>query len=44
MKKLIDFKHLWEAIQTYADKHYDGNFSLAARKLIEKGLKANHEH
>jgi len=41
MKKLIDFKHLWQAIQHYADNNYEGNFSLAARKLIEKGLIAS---
>lgn len=40
MKKLIDFKQLAEKIQKYADDNYEGNFSLAVRRLIIKGLKA----
>lgn len=38
MKKLIDFKEMWQEIQDYADLHYDGNFSLAVRKLAKLGL------
>jgi hypothetical protein len=38
MKKAIEFGSLDKKIQDYADKHYDGNFSMAARKLVEKGL------
>lgn len=39
MKKLIDFKKAHVEIQKYADEHYEGNFSVAVRKLIQKGLK-----
>jgi hypothetical protein len=39
MKKVIDFKALTVAIQKYADENYEGNFSLAVRSLIAKGLK-----
>lgn len=38
MKKLINFKSLGESIQAYADKHCEGNFSLAVRQLVEKGI------
>ena len=38
MKKFIDFKDLWQEIQRYADKYCEGNFSMAVRKLIKKGL------
>ena len=38
MKKLINFKDLKEAIQEYADKHCEGNYSLAVRELIRSGL------
>jgi len=38
MKKLIDFKELWQAIQFYADENYDGNFNMAVRALVKKGL------
>lgn len=38
MRKVIDFKNLNDEIQAYADKHYEGNFSLAVRSLIAKGL------
>lgn len=38
MRKLIDFKELKDLIQEYADEHYEGNFNLAVRKLIKKGL------
>ena len=38
MKKLINFKSLGEKIQSYADEHCEGNFSLAVRVLIKKGL------
>lgn len=39
MKKLIDFKNMVKDIQTYADEHCEGNFNLAVRVLIKKGLK-----
>ena len=35
---LVDFKSLKESIQAYADEHCEGNFSLAVRTLIKKGL------
>lgn len=38
MKKLIDFKSLTKEIQAYADEHFEGNFSLAVRSLVSKGL------
>lgn len=38
MKKAIEFGKLEELIQDYANKHFEGNFSMAARKLVEKGL------
>lgn len=38
MKKLIDFKHLADKIQTHADENFEGNFSLAVRSLIAKAL------
>ena len=40
MKKLINFKfkELIESIQYYANKECEGNFSLAVRVLIKKGL------
>ena len=38
MKKLIDFKSLTKEIQAYADLHFEGNFSLAVRSLVSKGL------
>ena len=38
MKKLINFKDLREAIQDYADKHCEGNYSLAVRELVRAGL------
>lgn len=41
MKKLIEFKGLVRIIKEYADANCEGNFSLAVRQLIEKGLKAN---
>jgi len=39
MKKLIEFKGMDVAIQEYADLFCEGNFSLAVRQLIGKGLK-----
>lgn len=39
MKKLIDFKSLIKEIQEYADANHEGNFSLAVRCLVAKGLK-----
>lgn len=38
MKKLIEFKKTQEATQEYADLFCEGNFSLAVRQLIKKGL------
>jgi len=38
MKKLIDFKNMFQAIQDYANEHCDKNFSMAVRQLIRKGL------
>ena len=38
MKKLIEFKSMDRAIQEYADLFCEGNFSLAVRQLIAKGL------
>lgn len=39
MRKLIDFKDLISSITEYANKHCEGNFNLAVRQLIKKGLK-----
>lgn len=39
MKKLIEFKNMTKAIQEYADLYCEGNFSLAVRQLIAKGIK-----
>jgi len=38
MKKLIDFKDTYKQVKQYADEHCEGNFSMAVRKLIKKGL------
>lgn len=38
MKKLINFKGLERLIQDYADEQCEGNFNLAVRVLIRKGL------
>ena len=38
MRKMIDFKNLVGAIQAYADKHCEGNFNMAVRQLVKKGL------
>lgn len=38
MRKLIDFKELASIIQEYANSHCDGNFNMAVRVLIKKGL------
>ena len=38
MKKLINFKGLDILIQAYADENCEGNYSLAVRELIKKGL------
>ena len=38
MKKLIDFKSLIKEVQAYADEHCEGNFSMAVRHLVKKGL------
>lgn len=39
MKKLIDFKGMELAIQEYADLFCEGNFSMAVRQLVAKGIK-----
>jgi len=44
MKRLIDFKSLFEEIKKFADDHCEGNFSLAVRTLIKKGLRSQPEH
>lgn len=38
MRKLIDFKELEDKIKLYADEHCEGNFNMAVRMLIKKGL------
>jgi hypothetical protein len=38
MKKLIDFKGLEKAVQEHADLFFEGNFSMAVRALIQRGL------
>lgn len=38
MKKLIDFKEQASEIQDYANKHCNGNFTEAVRKLVARGL------
>tara|TARA_R110001632_G_C11221089_1_gene405484 strand:- start:608 stop:736 length:129 start_codon:yes stop_codon:yes gene_type:complete len=38
MKKLIEFKKLDEAIQEHANLFFEGNFSMAVRALIKRGL------
>ena len=38
MKKLIEFKEIDKAVQEYADLFCEGNFSMAVRQLIIKGL------
>ena len=38
MKKLIELKEMVQDIQDYADLHFEGNFSMAVRKLIKEGL------
>ena len=42
MKKVINFKslELVRKVQEYADKHCEGNFNLAVRLLVKKGLPA----
>lgn len=39
MRKMIDFKNLVNEIRAYADKHCEGNFNMAVRQLVKKGLK-----
>ena len=38
MKRLIEFKDLYDRVKLYADEKCEGNFSLAVRELIRKGL------
>lgn len=35
----VRFKEVEGKVEAYADKNYGGNFSLAVRELIKKGLK-----
>jgi hypothetical protein len=39
MKKLIDFKGLYDSIKLVADAKFEGNFNMAVRFLIGEGLK-----
>tara|TARA_R110000851_G_scaffold322302_1_gene488233 strand:+ start:129 stop:278 length:150 start_codon:yes stop_codon:yes gene_type:complete len=43
MNKLINFKTLTfvKNIQDYADKHHEGNFSMAIRSLVSNALAAS---
>ena len=44
MKKLVKFNEdLIEKIQAYADKHLEGNFSMAVRYLCVTGIKSDDE-
>jgi hypothetical protein len=38
MKILIEFKDLHDKVKKYANDNCEGNFSLAVRELIRKGL------
>ena len=38
MRRLIDFKDMIGSIKDYADKNCEGNFNMAVRQLIKKGL------
>ena len=40
MKKLINFRDMIAKIEAYANQHCEGNFSLAVRQLVAKGLQA----
>jgi hypothetical protein len=43
-KRLIDFKDAYILVKKYAEDHCEGNFSMAVRKLIKKGVKnAKHD-
>lgn len=37
-KRLVDFKDAYTLVKKYADEHCEGNFSMAVRKLIKKGV------
>ncbi len=39
VKRAIDFKESEKEIQDYADKNFEGNFSMAVRQLIKSALK-----
>ena len=41
MKKLIDLKNLELKIEKYAFDHFEGNFSMAVRNLISRGLQSD---
>jgi len=38
MRRLIDFKDMIDSIKKYADENCEGNFNMAVRQLIKKGL------
>ncbi len=38
MKKLIDFRDLAAAIQEYANRNFNGNFSKAVTHLCKEGV------
>ena len=40
MLMIENFKDLYDLVRVYADEHCEGNFSLAVRVLVKKGLKA----
>jgi hypothetical protein len=39
MRRVLDFKDLYEEVKRVADEKFEGNFSMAARFLIGEGLK-----
>lgn len=41
MRKLINFKGLLDQVQAYADEHCEGNFNLAVRVLVGKGMNSD---
>jgi hypothetical protein len=41
MKKLIEFRNIDKAIQEHADLFCEGNFSMAVRQLVVRGLNDN---
>jgi len=41
MKKWIDLKSLYETVKQYADENCEGNFNMAVRQLVKKGLQSD---